>query len=162
PDLLATAVAEWAAVARGRSSPVAPAGNGLAKRPEETMSVLQQDIRYAIRDMRRRPGFTAVVVATLALGIGANAAIFTVVDAVLLPPLPYANVDRIVTLAHADPYSTVSEPEFMDYRRGVPALSKLAAYNTSEATIGGTTGDATRARGSRVSQDFFAVLDARP
>ncbi len=162
PDLIATAAAEWGAVALGRSSPVAPVATGAAQRPEESMSIFYQDIRFALRDMRRRAGFTAVVVATLALGIGANAAIFTVVDAVLLRPLPYAHVDRIVTLQHADPYSTISEPEFIDYKRGIPALAKLAAYNNNEATVGGADGDPARTRGSRVSQDFFGVLDARP
>ncbi len=125
------------------------------------MSILHQDLRYAARDMRRNPGFTAVIIATLALGIGANAAIFTVVDAVLLRPLPYEHTERIVTLENSGMGNTVSEPEFMDYRRGIAALSKLAAYTTGDATIG-ASGEALRARGSRVSWDFFDIMGSRP
>lgn len=121
------------------------------------MSVLQQDTRYAIRSMLQRPGFTAVVLATLALGIGANAAIFTVVDAVLLRPLPFARIDRIVDFAHEPPYWSVSEHEFVDYQQGMPALSRLAAFSTATVTI--AIGDEpVRARAARVSRDFFAIL----
>src|ERR1051325_10749817 len=118
------------------------------------------DFRFAVRALLKRPGFTAVAVATLALGIGANAAIFSVVDAVLLRPLPYANVDRIVRLAHAAPYQTVSEPEFVDYQRGLPALSALAAFNSGQVTVA-VNGEPVRATATRVSQDFFSILGAK-
>ena len=103
PDLIASAMAERAASIAGRAPVRAnhPVHAGLP--PEESMSILSQDLRFAIRGMMHRPGFTAVVLATLALGIGANAAIFSVVDAVLLRPLPFPNVERIVSLSHQAP-----------------------------------------------------------
>jgi putative ABC transport system permease protein len=160
PDLLSTALAERANALIGRARVHAPSAR-FDDRPEESMSILLQDIRFALRGMRQRPAFTAVVLATLALGIGANAAIFSVVDAVLLRPLPYANIDRIVRLAHEEPFQTVSEPEFIDYQRGVTALSALAAFNSGDVTL--TVNDEpVRATGSRVSRDFFSILGAKP
>jgi putative ABC transport system permease protein len=123
------------------------------------MSILQQDLRFAFRSMAHRPGFTAVILATLALGIGANAAIFSVVDAVLLRPLSFANVERLVDFTHEG--ISVSEPEFVDYQRGVTALAKLAAYSRVEATL--MAGDQPiRASGTRVSADFFEILGVKP
>jgi putative ABC transport system permease protein len=161
PDLFASAAAERLAPdARRRAATTIPQPSEHRRR-EESMSILQQDVRYAIRNMLHRPGFTAVVLATLALGIGANAAIFSVVDAVLLRPLPFAHVERIVDFAHQEPYSSVSEAEFVDYQRGIPALSKLAAYVTPVATI--TVADnPTRAVAARVTRDFFDIMGVRP
>ena len=152
-DLVASALAERLTppTARERVRSVSP------QPPEHSMSILSQDIRFALRNMAKHPAFTAIILATLALGIGANAAIFSVVNTVLLRPLVYANVDRIVDFTHEQPYSTVSEPEFLDYKRGMPALSKLAAYNGGSVTIG--LGDEViRRRVSRVSRDFFDIL----
>ena len=123
------------------------------------MSIFLQDIRFALRGMAHRPGFTAVILATLALGIGANAAIFSVVDAVLLRPLAFAHVDRIVDFTHTD--ISVSEPEFVDYQRGVTALSKLAAYSRVEATLMAADNPFAQA-GTRVSADFFEILGVKP
>jgi hypothetical protein len=83
------------------------------------ISSIRYDVRHALRGMLRRPAFSAVVLLTLALGIGANAAIFSVLDGVLLRPLPFADAERVVDVRHQDPYFMVSEPEFMDYRREV-------------------------------------------
>jgi predicted permease len=121
------------------------------------MSVLQQDIAYAVRDLRQRPGFAAVVLATLALGIGANAALFTVVNAVLLKPLPFGKVDRLVDFSHNDTYGTVSEPEFVDYQRGMSAFQSLAAYTQQISTIGAVM-EPVRTNGAIVSREFFQVL----
>jgi len=159
PDLVATAVAERANVL----FPPRRIGSNsvyLAPPPEDPMSILVQDVRFALRGMRQRPAFTAVVLATLALGIGANAAIFSVVDAVLFRPLPYANVDRIVRLAHDAPYQSVSEPEFIDYQRDVSALSALAAFNSGPVTVT-INEDPIRVAASRVSKDFFSILGTR-
>jgi len=111
--------------------------------------------------MRQTPGFTAVVLTTLALGIGANAALFSVVDGVLLRPLPFPDVGRLVDFAHNDAYGTVSEPEFVDYQRGLSAFQSLAAYTGQSSTIGASDVP-TRTDGSVVSRDFFQVLGVRP
>jgi predicted permease len=126
------------------------------------MSILAQDLRFSLRSMARRPGFTAVILATLALGIGANAAIFSVVDAVLLRPLPFTSPERIVDMSHGEPYSSISEPEFVDYQRGITAFSKLAAYNQATTTITIANADPMRAQAIRVSRDFFGVLGTKP
>ena len=159
PDLLASACAErvTSATIRNRASAAARASVPLPS--EEPMSILHQDVRFALRGMAHRPGFTVVVLATLALGIGANAAIFSVVDAVLLRALPFAHVDRIVDVTHSG--ISVSEPEFVDYQRGVSAFSKLAGYSRIEATL--NAGDEpVRASGTRISSDFFDILGVKP
>ncbi|MDB4877768.1 MAG: permease [Gemmatimonadetes bacterium] len=161
PDLVMSALAERAAYLADRTRYGSPALDPHLHRPEESMSILQQDVRYALRSMVHRPAFTAVVLATLALGIGANAAIFSVVNAVLLRPLPFAHVERIVAFTHQAPYVQVSEHEFVDYQRDMTSLSKLAAYSTPTATI--SVGDQpVRASGARVSHDFFDILGTKP
>jgi hypothetical protein len=97
---------------------------------------LWQDIRYATRRLWKRPGFTAAAVLTLAVGIGSNAAIFTVVNTVLLRPLPYPHGEQLVSLytrylpssGQDFPYFAVSGPEFADVRGRVDAFSAIAAY----------------------------------
>ncbi len=162
PDLVATALAERFVWLHRDVDPAPRLVRHYAHRREDTMSILRQDLSYALRGMARRPSFTAVVLGTLALGIGANAAIFTLVNAVLLRPLPFAEPERIVAFEHGEPYWTVSEPEFVDYQRGVTALSKLAAYNSGDVTIAIPGTDPMRAVGTRVSRDFFGILGTRP
>jgi putative ABC transport system permease protein len=158
PDLITGALSEHAA---GWSMRQSISDFESSHRREETMSVIWQDVRYALRSMVSRRGFSAVVLATLALGIGANAAIFSVVNTVLIRPLAYASVGGIVDFTHASPYQSVSEPEFIDYQRGLPAFSKLAGYSPNTVTVG--IGDeVTRRRVSRVSRDFFPILGVQP
>src|SRR5688500_4170852 len=97
------------------------------------------DFRVAVRLLRARPLFTVVALATLAVGIGSNAAIFAVVDAVLLRPLPYPGGERLVALysrylpstGYDFPYFALSGPEFADIRARVPAFSHVAAFDTA-------------------------------
>jgi len=148
-DLLTSAAAE-----RLRSEPT-PQGGKL------TVNSLFQDLRLSLRGLARTPGFTAVVLLTLALGIGANAAIFSVVNGVLLRPLPFRDPDGIVDFRHQDPYWNVSEPEFLDYRRGLGRLERLAAYTDYGANLAGEE-EPVRIIGARVSDGFFSVLGVDP
>ena len=126
------------------------------------LSSLMQDIRFALRAMRRAPGFSFTVLATLALGIGASVATFSAVNGVLLQPLPFRDPARLVQLRHEAPYQTVSEPEFVDYRRDVKSFAKLAAWSGASAIIaakGAAAGaEPERVRVVRVSDDFFPTL----
>ena len=126
------------------------------------LSSIIQDLRFAFRGMRRAPGFTFTVLATLALGIGASVATFSAVNGVLLKPLPFRDPERLVRLEHLEPYQTVSEPEFVDYRRDAKSLAKLAAYNGASAMIsasgGGAGAEPERVRVLLVTDDFFATL----
>ena len=126
-----------------------------------TMNTLLQDLRLSVRGLIRTPGFTAVVLLTLALGIGANAAIFSVVNGVLLQPLPFPDPDRIVDFRHQEPYWNVSEPEFKDYRHDVRPLEQLAAYTGYDANLEGNQ-EPVRITGARVSDGFFSVLGVAP
>ena len=118
-----------------------------------------QDIRFALRAMRRSPGFSFTVLATLALGIGASVATFSAVNGVLLKPLPFRDPARLVRLQHLEPYQTVSEPEFVDYRRDVKSLGKLAAYSEASVLISASAGaEPERVRIVQVTDDFFATL----
>ncbi|HJR41424.1 MAG TPA: ABC transporter permease [Gemmatimonadaceae bacterium] len=123
------------------------------------------DIRYALRTLRRSPGFTAVAVLTLALGIGATTAIFTAVNGVLLRPLPYQEPDRLVRLLgmreDRDTRGTVSYPDIMDWRAQNTVFEEVAAYDEWTVTLGG--GEAPeRVDGASVSSPFFRVLGVRP
>ena len=94
---------------------------------------LRQDFRYAVRSLRSSPGFTATALLTLALGIGANTAIFSVVRGVLLEPLPFRDADRIVRVWHAHPANgiergSLSEPDFLDMRAQSNTVDAMGGY----------------------------------
>src|SRR5438552_945406 len=115
--------------------------------------------------LRRSPGFTAVAVLTLALGIGANSSIFSVVNAVLLRPLPYEDPDRIVWVTEVVPAFNnaehVSGPDFLDWREQNEVFEQIAAYDSGEINL--TGGDEPeRIRCGRVSARFFSLLGVRP
>jgi putative ABC transport system permease protein len=128
--------------------------------------MLLQDLRFAVRALVKRPGFTAVAVVTLALGIGANAAIFTVFNAVLLRPLPYSHVERIARIRGLR--TTTRQPgnlspmDFLDLRSRTRRFDRLAAFNNyADATLTGS-GEPERIAGTRVTADFFSVLHVTP
>ena len=124
------------------------------------------DFRFAVRALLKRPGFTAVAVATLALGIGANTAIFSIVDAVLLRPLPYANVDRLVRVRggslQTQEFGNLSPMDFYDLQARTRTFERLAAFNNyADATLTGA-GEPERIVGTRVTADFFPILHTAP
>jgi putative ABC transport system permease protein len=129
-----------------------------SRRRDWMFTSLLQDTRYALRGMLRTPAFTAVVIATLALGIGVNAAIFSVVRGVLLKPLPYRDPARVVLLKQGNPYSTVSEPEFADYQREAKSLSAIAAISGNSTSLTGGEAEPERIETALVSEAFFDVL----
>src|SRR6266851_3540530 len=106
------------------------------------MDTLGQDLRYAARQLRKAPGFTAVAVATLALGVGANTAMFSLVRGVLLRPLPYPQAQRLVTAGF-------SLPDFEDVRRANTVFDDMAVWASNLYLIGGE-GEAEQVRGAVV------------
>jgi len=136
------------------------------RRRADMWDALGQDLRYAARALRRNPGFTLIAVLTLALGIGANTAIFSVINGVLLRPLPYAAPDRLVRLFTAfrgsgeDRYA-LSQPEFMDYKGLSQVFENAAAFAGASITLTGD-GEPERLRGIAATGDFFPVLGVEP
>jgi putative ABC transport system permease protein len=129
------------------------------------MTALVSEIRYARRSLARSPGWTLAAVATLALGIGANTAIFSVVDAVLLRPLPYRNPDRLVAIwsglnRPGLEKIMVSAPELHDLRAGTHVFKAIAAYDEEGVNLTGN-GEPERLSGAYVSPGIFSVLGAR-
>ena len=128
--------------------------------------MLWQDIRYGLRMLAKSPGFTAVVVLTLAMGIGANTAIFSVVSAVLLQPLPFPQPDRLVALQRTDLRTgeqsrSQSYPDFADLRAQSKSLEAAAAYDEGSATMTGM-GDPIHLSTGIFSADMFNVLRVPP
>src|SRR5438093_3725378 len=121
------------------------------------------DLRFAFRQLLKNPGFAAVAVLTLALGIGANTAIYSVVNAVLLRPLPYAESDRLVWLSERSPNfptMSVSYPNFIDWRAQQTVFEQIGVYNWGSYNLTGR-GEAQRLSGVRASADVFSALRAR-
>src|SRR3979409_538819 len=109
-----------------------------------------RDLRYAIRSLRRAPGFTAVAVAVLAIGIGANSAMFSLVDAALVRPLPFAHADRLVMLWERSTrfaHNRVSPLNFLDWSEQQRAFASVAAIAGGGRTLTGSGGEAERIAG---------------
>jgi predicted permease len=129
------------------------------------VEIFLQDVRYALRGMRRSPGFTAAAVLTLALGMGATTAIFSVIRAVLLAPLPYAQPERRVMIWsrwNAFDKTWVADGEVMDYRRLVPSLESVAAWDAGEANLTGGGAEPVRVGTAAITANAFTTLGARP
>jgi len=130
-----------------------------------SMDTLMQDLRYAVRVLARNKGFSSVVVLTLALGIGANTTIFTVVNGVLLKPLPYSEPGRLLMLwerALSDStLGTVAPANFFDWREQSHSFDKMAGIDPYPDFILSGAGEPRRLAGAAVSADFFSLLGAR-
>ena len=125
-----------------------------------------QDLRYAARALWRSPGFTSIAVVTLALGVAANTAIFSIVHAVMLQPLPYPEPERLVriwesNIARGWPAWSTSEPNFLDFRARTTMFEAIAASTGQTFTMAGSQG-AEIVRGNRVTAEFLPVLGVLP
>src|SRR5580692_5002183 len=123
-----------------------------------------QDVRYGLRVLLKHPGFTAIAVLTLALGIGANTALFSVVNGVLLNPLPFPNPDRLVAVYSKTQQfreSSISYPNFLDWVRDNHSFLKLGAFRSEEYNMTGE-GEPERLHGHMISADFFPALGLNP
>src|SRR5262245_2635900 len=130
------------------------------------MSNLLTDLRYGIRSLLKRPGFTAIALVTLALGIGANSAIFSVVNAIVLRPLPYPNSAQLVAiwgnLKRAGTAEVeISAPELVDLRQQTHSFENVAAYSLQDVNLTGL-GEPERLRGAIVSANLFSTLRIDP
>ena len=130
-----------------------------------TLDTLRQDIRFAWRSYARAPGFTAIVIATLALGIGASTAIFSLVNGILLTPLPFPDPDRLLWISETAGAQqgaiTVSWPNYLDWRARTRSFDVLALSRASSFTWTGA-GDGRRLAGRRVTGNFFRALGVQP
>src|SRR5262245_24886179 len=130
------------------------------------IETLMQDLRYGARTLIKNPGFTVVAALTLTLGIGANTAIFSVVNSVLFRPLQYSNSDQLLQVWQTFPQLgsnqvTFSAPEFLDYKDQNRVFERIAAYRPQGFTL--TTGaEPERLFGLRVSADLFPLLGVAP
>ena len=121
-----------------------------------------QDVRYGMRLLARRPGFSAIVIGTVAIGIGANTAIFSVVDGVLLRPLPYPHSERLVRVWEDEPSkgfsrNVVNPFNFLDWRDRSHSFTQMAAIDSGNSNITGA-GDPVAVPDMRVSPEFFSIL----
>ncbi len=134
------------------------------------MGTLLQDLRHGIRLMLRAPAFSAAAMATLALGIGANTAIFSVVNGVLARPLPYPKGDELVSTwgrflpesGYEFQYFSISEPEYLDYRRQTRAMEDVAAYQWEQANLSSDGVEPVRIRTVAATSNLFSILRVAP
>lgn len=128
------------------------------------MDTLLQDIRYGVRMVAKSPSFAAIAILTVALGIGANTALFSVVNGVLLNPLPYQQPDRLVAIyAKSKEFSrySISYPNFLDWVRNQRSFSSLAAFRLDNYNLTGM-GEPERVKAEMISANFFSLLGVNP
>ena len=128
------------------------------------MDAFWKDVRFGVRMLLRSPGFMATAILTLALGIGANTALFSVVNGVLLNPLSFPRANELVTLYENKPnfkYGSISYPNFLDWQRDNRTFQSIAAYRPDDFTVAGV-GNPERVNGVMVSADFFSTLGVQP
>ena len=129
------------------------------------MSTLLQDVRYALRTLTKSPGFAAIAIVTLALGIGANTAIFSVVYAALLRPLPYFQANRLITLSEIrqakDTYWDASYPDYQDWMKQSKTFQAMAAVSGDGFVFRGG-GEPQLLQGAQVTTNFFSTLGVQP
>ena len=128
------------------------------------MNTFWQDLRYGLRALRKNPGFAAIAVLTLALGIGANTALFSIVNGVLLNPMPYERPSELVALySHTKDFthSSISYPNFLDWRRSNKTFAAMAAFRPDNFNLTGV-GEAERLKTQMVSAQFFPILGVNP
>jgi hypothetical protein len=132
-----------------------------------TIQTVGQDLRYALRSLRKSPGFTALAALTMALGIGANTAVFTVVNGVLLRPLPLVQPERLFLISYIsrlDPFAggpSLSNYDYVEFQRRTQAFERVTAFDEDQVTLTGA-GDAVRLPVGRVTSSFFPVLRVSP
>jgi predicted permease len=130
------------------------------------MHAFLQDVRYSVRDLLKNPGFALVALMTLALGIGANAAMFSVIDAVLLRPLPFPDPNQLVAITTADitrnnEVRPVSYPTFLDWQAQSRSFQNLSAWHLDDFTLT-TRNESVHVTGAVVSANFFSTLGVNP
>ncbi len=133
------------------------------------VEMLSSDIRYGVRRLLKSPGFSCVAIVILGLGIGANAAIFSVVNAVVLRPLPYPDASRVVRIWHTPPAEqfggvsqfSVSPANYFDWKAGVTTFAHMAIYGGVPATLVGD-GEPVALRATAATGEYFDVLGAAP
>ena len=148
---------------RRHREPLAPRSQPLQPR-SDPVSAVWNDLRYAARLLRRQPGFSAIAILTLALGIGANTAVFTVVNGVLLRPLPYTDPDRLLLLLNGPNgrlSTSFSPPNYRDVTTQSGVFTEAAAFTVTSMNLTGR-GDPQRIDGADVTPGFFSVLGVMP
>ncbi len=138
--------------------------DALVLQPQRLEDDMFQDLRYGVRMLLKKPGLTAVIVFTLALGIGANAALFSVVNGVLLNPLPYPQPEQLITLHQSKPNfsaGAIPYPNFRDWQKENQSFSAMAISRGASFSLIGT-GEAEQVDGRWVSAQFFSVLGVEP
>ena len=125
-----------------------------------------QDFRYALRVLAKQPAFTLIAVLTLALGIGANTAIFSIINSVLLQPLPYPNADRIMVLNESSGPGqdfSVALPDYFDWQKEAKSFEHLACTHKESRNLSGIPGrEPERVSTASVTRNFFEVIGVAP